>query len=135
MARERDTHRCIVCDKALAKRTTTLWFRAPVPPLVPDPAKPWERHHAHPGKADGHIDRSPGITTFYLTDLPKTKADVQRFSNGTIIRAPLNDQGYIGQATIWDGESYVEKFFCSTNCAVKQSTASAHRGDRFRWSK
>jgi hypothetical protein len=121
--------KCIVCGRGIAKRTGTIWFRDPqvsyASPLrgVPD----------FPEKPDGHREQSGLLVTLYLANRPRTKDDVQRHTNDKVLRVQISNEGCVGAATTWDGESYHDKYFCRESCARKQGYASAAHGARFTW--
>lgn len=127
MTRNRSPVRCIVCDKAITKRLTYMWFREPRPAFK----SPFS---THPEKPDGHREGG-SIVTIYLNDRPRTKEQAQRHGNTEVIRIKRDQDGYVTEATFWDGESYRDKYFCSDNCARLQGYASAQHGNRYTWRK
>jgi len=121
---KQDRPRCIVCGKPIAKRYSVVWFRQPqegAPASVFGPA----------------IEPSPDGTrvgdTWFLAQRPINKEEAQRYSNHAIQRIIGWQGDAITGATYWDGESYMNQYFCKDKCAVAQGYASAHHGHRFRW--
>ncbi len=51
------------------------------------------------------------------TQFPGDKAEVQRLTNQRVIRMGKTRDGQIFKATVWDGESYVSRYFCKDQCA------------------
>lgn len=50
-----------------------------------------------------------------------SRDDLQRLVNGIIIQTRWAEDAegrYVERAMIWDGESYLDKFFCSDSCAA-----------------
>jgi hypothetical protein len=116
--------RCIVCGKPIAKRFGALWFQRSTDG---SPASPFAS--ATTPKPDGtRINQ-----TLYLDHPPTTKDEAARYVNQPIQRIIGMHNGYISGVTTWDGESYIDRFFCRDKCAVRQGYASAHHGDRFTW--
>ena len=128
MSRTRSPVRCIVCDKAIAKRLTYIWFKDP------EPARPAGMFGAaREAKIHGMREDGPILSYVYLDQFPTTKQEAQKYSNGQLISVRKRSDGSISEAAFWDGESYTKKYFCKDACAVKQGWASARHGDRFTW--
>lgn len=119
---------CIVCGRRIARRTETLYFRAP---QEYQPAKPrsWGGEYpAQEAKPDGLREGN----SLYLTDRPRTRVEAQRYVNGEIVSSKRRGE-FLYSVNYWDGESYADKYFCTNHCAMRQGYASAAHGDRFRW--
>ena len=100
-------NRCIVCGRAVPKRTQDVLVR----PLT--------------GEYGGW--REANITA----DI-KTRSDCQSHTNHQIVSIKKNRDGLITRFTTWDGESYrFRGHFCTNNCAIEQGYASAYHGYRF----
>lgn len=54
--------------------------------------------------------------TLYETVL-RSKADCQRYTNGTVTAVSYNNDRTVSHFYVWDGESYESQFFCSNVCA------------------
>lgn len=125
-----DRPKCIVCGRALPKRTDTLYFREP------QPYRPAERRQwggdfpAQEEKPDGFREGN----SLYLEHRPRTRTDAQRYVNGQIVSSKRHAD-FLHSVNYWDGESYADEFFCTNNCAQKQGYASAHHGARFTWKR
>ena len=81
--------------------------------------------------------RKPGedrlYPSFQVATLPTTRAEAQRFTrNGhQIVRVKRTRRGNgISQFTTWDGESYVDEFFCNGSHARHFAYAAAQAGHR-----
>jgi hypothetical protein len=85
--------------------------------------------------------KNTAYSRYVAGDLPKTKQECQIFTNQQIVATsrrkvfdetlgaakydhPQIDVG-ISQFSEWDGESYVDPFFCSGTCAQKLGYAAA----------
>lgn len=89
---------CRYCGGPIRKWTKTVWLRVPKPGDV----------------APGYIE---------VEALPQTKAEVQKLTNAKVMsvcRATRFDSATdkavdigINRFTTWDGETYVDDFFCS----------------------
>lgn len=88
---------CVCCTKPIRKHTVTHWLRT-------DPA-----HVGHSSDFIKHV---------YVPELPRSKEEAQRLTNGKIVAVRRGrDAGTISQFNTWDGESYVDQFFCTGTCA------------------
>lgn len=90
--------KCVCCGGPIAKRTWTHWFRL-------------AEHRGDP------IDR-----THVVEKYPTTRAECQAFVNEQVVsirRYPDGDArlGSVHCFSTWDGESYVDEFFCTGTCA------------------
>lgn len=108
---------CRHCGGKIGKRTEIVYF----------------------GRSEREVERNQG-----RSEQPKNKAEAQRYVNGEIVSvryshlASINyrDQGsthvtvprYVDTATVWDGETYDDEFFCSNRHAVEFGYASARGG-------
>lgn len=88
---------CRYCGKAIAKRTTAVRFVV---------------------ELKGHMKGDQ--FTRYVVGRPTTKAEAQKLVNEEIVSVkrgadPWNMAGgeYVSEAGLWDGESYVDKYFCN----------------------
>jgi hypothetical protein len=91
---------CRYCAGKIAKRTTTVRFVV---------------------ERKSHM-RDDQFTS-YVIGHPMTKAEAQRLVNQTVVsvRHDANPWGdmtdkYVTQASVWDGESYVDPYFCNGAC-------------------
>lgn len=68
----------------------------------------------------------------YSTDhpeRPKTKAEAQRLINGAIVSVSRSvDRTELWKATSWDGESWLDEFFCNNDHARQFAYAAARSG-------
>lgn len=94
---------CRRCGKPIRKRTVTMQFQ-----------RDRESRESH------WIDSTAN---------PKSKAEVQRLSNFEVVSIRWSEEKtYITQATVWDGESYVSRFFCTNTCAIGFAHIMARAG-------
>ena len=85
---------CRYCGKPIPKRTTTVIFE----------------------KTQEEVDRHPMSQGWrYVLGQPPTKEEAQRLVNETIVSVKRHhaDPSVISSAGIWDGESYVDPYFCN----------------------
>lgn len=85
---------CRYCGKPIPKRTTTVHFE----------------------KTQQDVDKHPMMKWWrYVVGQPTNKAEAQRLVNEPIvsIRRHYADPNLIASVGIWDGESYVDPFFCN----------------------
>ncbi len=101
--------KCIVCGRAIRKRVVDIM----VLPVT---------------GTTGH-----SIRVDVEADL-RTKADCARHTNAPFIVAiRRNREGFVTRFGTWDGESFVDRYFCTNSCAQSQGYASADSGQRFTW--
>ena len=102
--------RCRYCAKPIRKKTTTHWFGRP----------------------------STNLKSFIKTHIekPKTREEAQRLINEKIVSVGYWTDAvhpeigrYIDKVSTWDGESYVDQFFCSNLCAQKLGYLMAKKGN------
>lgn len=106
---------CRACGKPIAKHTSAIYFG-------------WSTLSSGSMIETGQARR----------EKPRTRAEAQRVSNKEITsvrwhretrngeRVPSED--YIDRINVWDGETYEDQFFCSTQCAVRLARACARDG-------
>lgn len=87
---------CRYCGKPIGKRTKTIMF--------------------------GSSDHEATDHGWYATrsEKPRTRAEAQRFANHPIVSVRYLGEGenrFIANASIWDGVSYKDDFFCSNEHA------------------
>ena len=112
---------CCNCGKAIAKKTTCVWFGM-------DPK----------GKGT--------LVTELSIQKPRSLAEVERLTNSHVTtvswhhvhpdnyKAGEINADYIDKAYLWDGESYVDEFFCTNRCAIAyaRNMARVHQHGRRR---
>lgn len=109
--------KCIVCGRAIAKTTKSIYFYVP-----------------GPGSDFKVGDRQGTFTvTLYVAERPANRQEAQRHTNDRIISSRTDSHGRISTIGTWDGESYRDKYFCTNQCAMDQGYASAKHGARFTW--
>jgi hypothetical protein len=88
---------CRYCGKPIGKRTKTIMF----------------------GGSEGANRDSDWLAT--RAEKPRTREEVQRLVNQTLVSVRYvgknEDERYIHQASVWDGVSYKDDYFCSTDHA------------------
>lgn len=88
---------CRYCGKPIGKRTKTIMF----------------------GEAFGAVRDSEWLAS--RSEKPQTREEVQRLVNQTLVSVRYvgkdSDERYIHQASVWDGVSYSDDYFCSTDHA------------------
>lgn len=87
---------CRYCGKPIGKRTKTIMF--------------------------GSSDQEPADHGWYATrrEKPRTRAEAQRFVNHPIVSVRYLGEGedrYVANASVWDGVSYKDDYFCSNDHA------------------
>lgn len=95
-------------------------FRSQVQPLCRRCAKPIKKSIVTHYFGQGGID-SDGIRHHH--EAVFTKAEAKRYLNDQIVSVRYGYQGSIIVGT-WDGESYVDEFFCVQRCAVEFAYAA-----------
>lgn len=101
---------CRYCGKPIAKYTTSAYFGV-------------------------------GPVSSTIREFPRDKAEAQRFVNGRIIAVKywrggdnfvratgFPDHDFVSAASLWDGESYVDEFFCTQNDARRFAYLFAREG-------
>lgn len=106
---------CRYCGKGIGKHTHTIWF----------------------GMGNSHMS-SDYFT--YRDEKPTSKAEVQRLVNQQVVSVgwskswknvdgvDVEVRSHIDKATTWDGESYVDEFFCTQEHARRFGYAAARGG-------
>lgn len=94
---------CRYCGRPIAKRTTAVYF----------------------GMGDTRADEY----SQNRTERPATKAEAQRLLNLEIAAVRRSaDGGYVRQVTVWDGESYASRYFCTGEHAKRFAAVMAKAG-------
>lgn len=96
---------CRVCGKPIRKRTTMVY-------VVPERTE-YTR--------DGSLIR-------YVVGSANSKADCAKLTNQTVTAIKKNEDGSVHAFYEWDGERYVDEFFCTGTCARYLAYAAAHQG-------
>jgi hypothetical protein len=131
---------CIVCGKPIRKKTNYVRFDKPRPyraattKIIMD--REVEDMSEQEERPEGlRMVDSLGNITLYTANPPKTKAECQRFTNGTVlaVKRHWNERDVISEFSFWDGETYEDEFFDNGRCAQRQGYASARHGDRWTW--
>jgi hypothetical protein len=70
----------------------------------------------------GCVGQEPVDRGWYAThtEKPRTRDEAQRFMNHPIVSVRYRGEGedrYVHQASVWDGRSYKDDYFCSTDHA------------------
>lgn len=100
---------CRCCGKPIAKRVTANWFRLP-------------------GTGGNNLDNRYW-KTHYVDAYPTTREECQRLTNEVILTAKAGkNTGKISNFNSWDGESYVDPFFCKERCAADFGRMCARSG-------
>lgn len=106
---------CRYCGCEIGKHTTTVWF----------------------GSSNGHTNTD---WSSHRPEMPMSKAEVQAMLNQTVVsigwdkRTVLKNGDYveertfIGKATIWDGLSYKDAYFCKDEHAKLFGYAAVRGG-------
>lgn len=95
---------CRYCGKPIAKRATTVYFE----------------------KAITQYMRDTGFSRHVLGQ-PTTKAEAQRLVNQEIVSVERHhSEDAIYKVSVWDGESYVDEFFCNGTHAKDYAYMVAH---------
>ena len=103
-----DQPHCLWCQKKIRKRTTTLMFGEPEAHKRLD--GPWMKH---------------------LPEKPRSITVVEKMTNQKVVAVRWSDRGgWITHAFVWDGVSYVDKYFCNGNHASYFAYACARSGLR-----
>lgn len=101
---------CIVCARPIKKRVSEIR----VQPIS--------------------LDHTANFMTAHINADLRTLDDCRRHTNAPfIISTRRRDGDLITAFTTWDGESYVDQYFCRNVCAVRQGYAAASHGHRFTW--
>jgi hypothetical protein len=101
---------CRFCGGKIRKRVRTVWL------YTPSQAK---------GRSLTADDYSRHVV---VDELPRSKQDCMRLTNQAIVsvsRGWADTDGYITRFNEWDGESYVDPFFCNGDHARKFAYAAA----------
>ena len=109
---------CRYCGAKIRKRTTTIYFVAEL-----------KDYHVRENAAEHGFVR-------HVVGHPTTKAEAQKLVNQEIVSVRhtsdpwAHNPGdvYIAQASAWDGESYVDEFFCNGAHAKDFAYAAARGG-------
>ncbi len=97
---------CHCCGKPIPKRTDLHWVR----------------------DADSLTE---GGTLKYVLGPLYSKADCQRNANQEVVSVSYmsrKDERRVASFTTWDGESYVDEFFCKGTCATQFAYVMARAG-------
>lgn len=99
---------CRYCGKPIGKRTKTIMF--------------------------GSAEQDTRDSTWYATrkEKPLTREEAQRLVNYRIVSVRYvreGDERYVSQASVWDGVSYKDEYFCSTDHAQDFAYAIARSPD------
>lgn len=107
--------RCRYCGGKIGKHTTTRYF-------VPE---------------DQESFRQGSLYLDAIKGTPRNRAEAQRLVNQKIVAVRYSnpDVGdgrkhgrFIDQVSLWDGESYVDQFFCGGTCVDRFAYAMARAG-------
>lgn len=98
---------CRFCGKPIAKRTIRHYF----------------------GKRPDYCRRSDWSVDH--VEQPATMADAQRLINEQIVSVRRDRRRMISDVGAWDGESYVDEFFCKGECARRFGYAMARNEQGF----
>lgn len=97
--------RCRNCGNAVPKKLRTYWF--------------------------GCSDVTDGFSISERMQKPADKQDAQRFVDGTVVAVrywgELPDR-YVRSASVWDGKSYSDEFFCCNACTTEFAYSCAKSG-------
>jgi hypothetical protein len=104
---------CRYCGAKIRKRTGTVYFGQETP------------------RVDG--------SWTYRSELPRSRDEAQRYTNETIVsvrwahmdddpRARRHGFEFVDQVGTWDGESYVDEFFCNGEHAKRFAYVHARAG-------
>jgi hypothetical protein len=94
--------------------------------------------HVNVREEPSHYDRKSSWNDYiYLGkgNRLRSKTECQKHTNQKILSVSYRDQWiddvndrYVSYFNIWDGESYVNEFFCSGTCAQQMGRAAAAKG-------
>lgn len=96
---------CVCCGKPIPKRTDLVWVRDP--------------------------DSIQGGVQPHVAGPLYSKADCQRLSNhqvASVSYMPRHGERRVSHFTVWNGESYVDEFFCKGSCANRFAYVMARAG-------
>lgn len=96
---------CHCCGKPIPKRTELVWVRDP--------------------------DSVQGGVSKHVSGPLHSKTDCQRHVNQQVVSVsymPRNGERRVSHFTTWDGESYVDEFFCKGSCATQFAYVMARAG-------
>lgn len=96
---------CRYCGGRIAKQPKTVWLRQSQP-----------------------IGGVTGSKFVVVEEYPTTIAQCQRLTNDKILSVRKSDSGNITRFSTWDGETYVDKFFCNGAHARNFAYVCAHAG-------
>lgn len=90
-----------------------MTFKSTAQPLCRYCGGPIRKHTTMTMLHIPHKDRTVSLDYTDVDKLPTTKAEAQKHTNGQImsVRRTLDDKA-IDQFSSWDGETYVDEFFC-----------------------
>jgi len=108
---------CRYCAKPIPKLTRNVSLRTGAPQPSDNASAPFSR-------------------TVRVAELPRSKAECQRLTNGHIVSVSYHrsevyrpeDKDRVDGFTEWDGESYRDEFFCKGVCAQSFGYACARHG-------
>lgn len=120
---------CRYCGKAIAKKTQDVYV-----------------HHSSLRGSKYHRDES-WCSHAYFDDMPRSKADIERQENRQVVSLRYDDSYHIRQDpeldittrapdpgrvvdrySVWDGESYVDEYFCNGDHARRFGYVMARAG-------
>jgi hypothetical protein len=108
--------RCRWCGKAIAKRTQLYWVREEPGVLGP------QKDHIYTGKGKRlHSKEECKPYTNQVVTSVKYTEDREGYDGPVIDR-------YVWAFSTWDGESYVDRFFCNSEHAKQMGYAAAEKG-------
>ena len=112
-----DTPLCRYCGKKIAKRPTTVWLETK------------ERDFPSNFRFSRYL---------VVSELPRTKEDCQKLTNKTVIsisrqvkydyETDTRSKEFIRSFNEWDGESYIDNYFCNGGHAKRFAYAVASAG-------
>ena len=101
--------RCRYCGKTIAKRVEHVWLRT-----------------------KAYVEKYPDVSTrdcIIVDELPSTIADCRKLTNQTVLSVSRDRHGRnIDSFNVWDGQSYVNEFFCNSTHARAMGYLAAQRG-------
>lgn len=104
---------CRYCGKAIKKRTEMLW-------CYPEPL----RTHS----TDNRGVTTPLAVPRHRVGVFRTQAELQAVCNERVVSIRRAEDGTIWQASTWDGESYVDEYFCNADHARQFAYLFARHG-------
>jgi hypothetical protein len=95
---------CRCCGKPIKKVTHTYWF--------------------------GRGQRRDDDFSTEVPEKPASREEAQRLVNQKIVSLQWYDEKreWVWRATTWDGQTYVDQYFCTLRCAADLGVAVARQG-------